>query len=67
VLLKDKAGENIGNTIIQKGTALPSVPYPFTFSLNPKGDLTPGAYTAEISIIREDGTVMDTDEMNIDI
>jgi hypothetical protein len=66
-ILKDKEDKVIGNSSSRRGTALPAVPYPFTISLNPEGDLASGIYTVEISMIREDGMVMDTDETTFEV
>jgi len=67
VLLKDE-GDNIVKSVSSKnGTALPAVPYPFTISLNPEGDLTSGTYAIEAKVIRRDGTVLDTEDANFKV
>lgn len=67
VILTDDAGEVVKNFTIQKGTSLPTVTYPFTMPLNPDGDLAPGTYTVEATVIRSDGEVMDSEETTFEV
>lgn len=68
-VIKDESGEVVAevSTVVDASSILPENVRQFKIQLDQETDLAPGTYTVDVSVIKEDGTVLDTEEATFEV
>jgi hypothetical protein len=71
-VLKDESSEVVASAstpsdLESSNSMIPTTSRLFEIDLAPETDLSPGTYTVEVSVIHEDGTVLDTEETTFEV